>query len=217
MTDVRGERLEYRYRALIERNRKLIHGQRVLDLGSHDGRWMLAALDAGARHAVGIEGRQELVDRARLTFREYRVPEDRYELIVGDCLTRLAELDRGAFDTVFCFGFLYHTLHQYDLLDAITALEPSTLLIDSRVVPIDEAAIFLAFNNPRLEGAAIARVPEESEVLVGVPTTLALLLMLDHLGWRAEVLETLPPVTPEGEGVRDYCEARRITIVAART
>ncbi len=216
-TDVRGERLEYRYRALIERNRKLIHGRRVLDLGSHDGRWMLAALDVGARHVVGIEGRQELVDRARSTFREYQVPNDRYEFIVGDCLTRVAELDPGAVDTVFCFGFLYHTLNQYELLRTVTEREPSTLLIDSRVVPVDEAAIFLAFNDPRLEGAAIARVPGEEKVLVGVPTPLTLLLMLDHLGWRAHVLETLPPATPEGEGIRDYCERRRITIVASRT
>lgn len=216
-TDVHGERLEYRYRALIERNRTLIHARTVLDLGSHDGRWMLAALHVGARHVVGIEGRQELVDRARSTFREYRVPDDRYEFIVGDCLTRIAELDPGAFDTVFCFGLLYHTLDQYHLLHAITALEPATLLIDSRVVPIDEAAIFLAFDDPRLEGAAIARAPGDEKVLVGVPTTLTLLLMLDHLGWRSEVLETLRPTTRVGAGIRDYREGRRITIVASRT
>jgi predicted nicotinamide N-methyase len=34
------------------RNRALIHGRRVLDLASHDGCWMLAALDVGARHVV---------------------------------------------------------------------------------------------------------------------------------------------------------------------
>jgi len=67
-TDVRGERLEYRYRALIERNGELIRGKRVLDLGSHDGRWMLAALDAGARHVVGIEGRQQLIGQGPFDF-----------------------------------------------------------------------------------------------------------------------------------------------------
>lgn len=215
-TDVRGERLEYRYRALIERHREFIQGKRVLDLGSHDGRWMLAALDAGAEHVVGIEGRPGLVDAARVTFRDYQVAEHRYELILGDCLTQVQAFETGSFDTVFCFGFLYHTLHHYDLLRAITRVEPATLLIDSRVVPVDEPAIFLAFNDPSLEGAAIAQQPGEGQVIVGVPTAMTLLLMLDHLGWHARVQDTLPPGTLEGEGVRDYCEGRRVGIVATR-
>jgi len=101
------------------------------------------------------------LDRARSTFQAYGV----------------AEVRSGYFDTVFCFGFLYHTLNQYDLLRAITALEPSTLLLDSRVVPFDEPAIFLAFNDSRLEGGAIPRSLAEDTVLVGVPTVPALLTM----------------------------------------
>jgi 2-polyprenyl-3-methyl-5-hydroxy-6-metoxy-1,4-benzoquinol methylase len=215
-TDVRGERLEYRYRALIERNRAVISGKRVLDLASHDGRWMLAALDAGAVHVAGIEGRAELVERSRSTFHGYEVAEERYALIAGDCLRCLQDVPPGAFDTVFCFGFLYHTLQHYELLRAITLVEPATLLIDSRVVPIDEPAIWLAANDTRLEGAAIGRVPGEETVLVGVPTRGALLLMLNHLRWHAEVQPILPPASPEGEGVRDYCEGRRVNIVATR-
>jgi len=214
-TDVRGERLEYRYRALIERNHGVISGKRVLDLASHDGRWMLAALDAGAVHVAGIEGRPELIERSRSTFHHYQVAKDRYELIAGDCLRCLQEIPRGTFDTVFCFGFLYHTLQHYDLLRAITLVEPSTLLIDSRVVPIDEPAILLAWNNPRLEGAAIGD-PGEEKVLIGVPTKVALVMMLDQLGWHTEVQAMLPPAAPEGEGVRDYCEGRRVNILASR-
>ena len=177
---------------------------------------MLAALDAGAVYVAGIEGRPELIERSRSTFHHYRVAEDRYQLIAGDCLTCLQEIPTGSFDTVFCFGFLYHTLRHYDLLWAITLIEPTTLLIDSRVVPIDEPAILLAWNDPRLEGAAVCEDPGDERVLVGVPTKVALLMMLDRLGWQTEVQAMLPPAAPEGEGVRDYCEGRRVNILASR-
>lgn len=213
-TDVRGERLEYRYQALIVRNSEFIRGGRVLDLASHDGRWTLAALDSGATHVTGIEGRSELVEKALVTFHAYDVPSDRFTFITGDCLKVLENLGSETFDTVFCFGFLYHTRYHYDILQAITRLHPSTLLIDCRVVPLDEPAIYLAFNDPSLEGAAIAQAPGEAEVLVGIPTLNALLVMLDHLGWRTFVQPTLPPKTRAAEGVRDYSEGRRYGLVA---
>lgn len=215
-TDVRGERLVYRYRALIKPNRKAIRGKRVLDLASHDGRWSLAALDLGASHVTGIEGRPELVKKAESTLAAYHIGGDRYRFIVGDCLNQMADFSPGTFDTVFCFGFLYHTLNHYDLLRTITKLEPATLLIDSRVVPIEEPAIFLAFNDPNLEGAAISHTDSEKTVLVGVPTVPALLLMLQHLGWESVVQPPPTPETPDEDGIRDYCRGRRVCIIATR-
>jgi SAM-dependent methyltransferase len=215
--DGRGERLQYRYRALIERNLGVIRGRRVLDLASHDGRWTVAALDAGAIHVTGIEGRGALIQRAIATLEAYGFRRDRYDFLEGDCLNRLEQLDPGSFDTVFCFGFLYHTLRQYDLLSGITELEPDTLLIDSRVVAMKEPAIFVAYNDTRLEGAAIATRQGADTVLVGIPTAAALYHMLDHLGWQVTVQETLHPQTPDGDGIRDYCEGRRLGILATRS
>ena len=57
-------RLNARYQALIESNRDIIEGGRILDIASHDGRWSFAALHAGAEHVVGIEARSGLVERA---------------------------------------------------------------------------------------------------------------------------------------------------------
>lgn len=47
-TGVDGKRLNHRYRAIIENQRDAFSNAKVLDLASHDGRWSLAALDAGA-------------------------------------------------------------------------------------------------------------------------------------------------------------------------
>lgn len=216
MTGVRGERLEYRYRALIERNVDVIRDCRVLDLASHDGRWTLAALDAGAFHVTGIEGRESLVARAAATLEAYGFAPHQHHLLHGDCLAQLARLDVGSFDTVFCFGFLYHTLRQFDLLRAITELQPHTLLIDSRVVPRGEPAIVLAYDDSSLEGAAIRSGDAPHPVLVGIPTPAAILQMLDHLGWRVTVQEPLSSNTPDWDGIRDYRCGRRLSLRATR-
>lgn len=55
-------RLNARYEAIIENNLRLIRGKRILDLGSHDGSWSFAAIEAGANHVLGVEPRPELVD-----------------------------------------------------------------------------------------------------------------------------------------------------------
>ena len=63
-TGVWRDRLVGRYEAIIERNRACFDGARVLDIASHDGRWSLAALDAGAQHVTGIEIRESLVAKS---------------------------------------------------------------------------------------------------------------------------------------------------------
>jgi len=215
-TDTRGERLDYRHRALVTRTRAVIEGRRVLDLASHDGRWSFAALCAGARHVTGIEGKPYLVDNARETFAHYEVPAERHDFVVGDCLATLPTLQRGAFDTVFCFGFLYHTMHHWDLLRAITALGPSVLLIDSVFVLDDRAAIVLGYDDWRLEGAALPESSDEARTLVGVPTPRGLQVMLDQLGWESRFLPNPEPTTPQWEGITDYQSGRRKALVAWR-
>jgi 2-polyprenyl-3-methyl-5-hydroxy-6-metoxy-1,4-benzoquinol methylase len=215
-TDTRGERLDYRHRALITRNRAVIEGRRVLDLASHDGRWSFAALCSGASHVTGVEGKPYLVDNARETFAHYEVPAERHRLLVGDCLTTLPSLPRGAFDTVLCFGFLYHTLHHYDLLRGITALGPSVLLIDSVFVLDERAAIVLGYDDHNLEGAALPESTSDERTLVGIPTPRGLQVMLEQLGWHSRFLPNPEPATPQWQGVTDYQSGRRKALVAWR-
>lgn len=216
-TDTRGERLEYRHRALIERNRAVIEDRRVLDLASHDGRWSFAALCAGARHVTGVEGKPYLVENARETFAQYDVPAERHAFVEGDCLATLAELPHGAFDTVFCFGFLYHTLHHWDLLRAITELGPSALIIDSTFVADDRPAIFFGHDDWSLEGAALPQRPDKERTLVGVPTPRGLEVILAQLGWECRFLPNPEPATPDWQGVADYQKGRRKVVVAWRS
>ena len=77
-------RLNLRHEAMIEPNRDILAGARVIDLASHDGRWSFAAHEAGAAHVTGVEARRPMVEAARRTFAGYGVPSDRYTFIRGD-------------------------------------------------------------------------------------------------------------------------------------
>jgi len=48
-TAARPDRLNDRYRAIIDFNRGIIQGSTILDIASHDGRWSFAAIKSGAR------------------------------------------------------------------------------------------------------------------------------------------------------------------------
>jgi 2-polyprenyl-3-methyl-5-hydroxy-6-metoxy-1,4-benzoquinol methylase len=214
-TDTFGLRLEHRYQALIERQARLLKGARVLDLASHDGRWSFAALENGAASVTGIEGRPELIARAEESLRAYGVEESRYRFLQGDCLERVRALEPDQFDVIFCFGFLYHTLQHYDLLRALTALRSRALIIDSRLVKSDAAAIMLGFDDTSLEGASIPQQTGEAHALVGFLTTRALELMLDHLGWSFEYLDW--SAVSDWSGVEDYRDRKRFTLIARRS
>src|SRR5262245_21272680 len=73
-TKLKPNRFVQRYQAIIHMNKEAFLGARVLDLASHDGRWSMAALDAGAQYIEGVEGRLELVARSFETFKHYEVP-----------------------------------------------------------------------------------------------------------------------------------------------
>src|SRR4051795_7628198 len=58
-------RLNLRHEAIFGEDGDLFAGARVLDVASHDGRWSLAALEAGAASVLGIEARPDLVANAK--------------------------------------------------------------------------------------------------------------------------------------------------------
>ena len=70
-TGVAGQRLEYRYKAIIGNQKNYFKNAKVLDLASHDGRWSLASLEAGASKVVGIEGRENLVEKSNKILEKY--------------------------------------------------------------------------------------------------------------------------------------------------
>lgn len=215
-TAVTRHRLHLRHLAMIEANRELLQGARVLDLASHDGRWSFAALQAGAEHVIGLEARAELVSNARNTFMEYGVPEERYEFVRGDLFRLLKHRDFEV-DVVLCLGFMYHTLRYPDLLRGIAAARPRHCLIDTKVILDDKPLVHVLVDkagvqsNGARDGASHGR-----NVLAGWPSMPALRLMLDAYDFDIEDEYDWPRLLadhPEKlRGLGDYVTGNRVTL-----
>ena len=94
---------------MIESNRDIISGCRVLvSLPPMMAAGSFAAAQSGASYVLGIEARPHLVAAAREHLL-HRPVSTRIEFLIGDVMSKLPRLSE-AFDTVFCFGFLYHMI-----------------------------------------------------------------------------------------------------------
>ena len=131
-TGVKPERLDYRYQAIIERNKELIDGARILDLASHDGRWSFAALRNGAAYVKGIEGNPKLVEAAFENMKHFDVPREQYDFVQGDLHEAVREVEPESFDGIFCLGFLAHTPHHMFLLEQFERIRPLFMVLDTR-------------------------------------------------------------------------------------
>jgi 2-polyprenyl-3-methyl-5-hydroxy-6-metoxy-1,4-benzoquinol methylase len=179
------DRLNQRHRALIESNGDVIAGRRILDMASHDGRWTLAAHKAGAKHVLGIEARSHLIEAAHSNMSEYGVPGDQVEFRQGDVLAELDRLESGSFDTVFCFGFLYHTIDHMPLFRKIARLRPTNLVIDT-AISIRPANI-IEIRDEQIDEESAGAVGEPgspARTVIGKPTKSALELMLKAAGFQ---------------------------------
>ncbi len=189
-------RLAKRHTVLIEQQSDLIAGKRVLDIASHDGRWSFAALKAGASHVTGIELCPELVSTAESTFKQYGIPKTDYRFMTGDFFDVAPKLE-GHFDTVFLFGFLYHTLKHAELFYNISRLKPGTIIVDTRVALVP---------GPYIE---IKKDPAP----VGYPTVDAVSMILSYLGYGSEIVDWQPYLGDNCDGVHDYASGTRVTII----
>lgn len=200
-TRIGPRRSNFRYQALIEANLESVRGKRVLDIACQNGAWTFAALAAGAAQVTGIEARPEQVERAKAAMTDYSVSPQRYEFVVGDVHDVVGRLRVGSFDTIFCFGFLYHTMHHMALLSAFANLRPETIVIDSLVETDRRSVIRLAEEITTRAGNAVGnpgRNPD-NRALVGTPSRLALEWMLRHVGYP-----TIEYYDWYGQGIEDW-------------
>lgn len=212
-------RLNLRHEAVITENRDILAGARVLDIASHDGRWSMAALEAGAASVEGIEARPDLIEHATKNLRGYGVDETRFRFIEGDVFEVLAR-ENVEVDVVLCLGFFYHTLRHNELFTRMRQTGARYLVLDTEVHRSDETVIRIASEHVGREGNAVADEFSFGDiVLTGRPSMSALRLLAEGHGFTMENLadwDGLLRDNPQADQVRDYRIGRRISVTFRR-
>ncbi len=216
-TATSATRLNLRHQAMIESNRDILEGARVLDLASHDGRWSFAALQAGASHVTGVEARGRLVRNSRATFADYGIPSRSYRFMRGDMFKVLRD-EKLDVDVVMCLGFMYHTIRYAELLRGMRDANPKYLIIDTKVTLDDRPVIELRRNATAAESnAARDEVSHGDLALAGWPSVPALEMMLGVYDFEVEERFDWPSLIgsqPQGtiRALRDYHTGNRVTL-----
>ena len=216
-------RLNARYEALIDRHRTWITGKRVLDVGSHDGRWAFAALSCGATHVVGIEPRPELVAAAEDNLLAYGVSPSRFSFYIGSVeqVMRNAELQ---VETALVFGVLYHLHDHVGLFQMLRGSGADTLIIDTALSPDHSEAKWYSrtvalLTEPvdNVMNAASELFPGSGKAIVSHPSRAAVRFLAEQFEFVSTEVDWPPFLETWGtDGLSDYAEDKRTTFVLHR-
>jgi len=197
-------RMNKRFEALIEPFRSDIEGSKVLDLASHDGRWCYAFAGAGAASVVGIEGRQEMVDK----FGDYPDADLRakIELRVGDLFEGMeAAIKAGeTYDVVGVFGILYHVMDHFRLFQLVRKLQPKLVIVDSEFMLRPAPMMMLKTERTSNVLNAIPQFDGQERAIKAVPSFKAMDRMAEALAFETEWVDWEARALTDRRGVSDY-------------
>ncbi|MBD3804119.1 MAG: class I SAM-dependent methyltransferase [Thioclava sp.] len=183
------ERMNLRHRMIIKPLEAEIEGKRVLDLAAHDGRWAYAFAAAGAREVIGIEGRQELIDR----FEEFPRAHlrEKVKLVCDDIYDGMQKLiDAGEkFDVVGVLGILYHVMDHFRLFQLVRKLGPELVIVDSEFAQRPGPVILLMRERTDNELNSIPQIEGQEKALIGIPSFPAMEAMADMLDYDCHWLD----------------------------
>jgi len=177
-------RLNQRYKAIIDWNKSYIAKRSVLDIASHDGRWAFAALKARAQHVTCVEPRESHIKWIHANMKENGANLSDYTVIQGDIHAELEKFKERQFDMVFCLGFFYHTLEHGSILRHLKRIQPDYMVFDTRISQGQEKAILLHWE--RSDHGLMAYDSHNNNYLCGVPTQAALEDMFKWCGYSWE-------------------------------
>jgi SAM-dependent methyltransferase len=210
-------RLNSRWRAIIGWNREILTGRRVMDLGSHDGRWSFAALKAGAAHVIGVEARPHLAEKAAENFKYYGATASSYEMRTGDAVEALRATKAGTIDVLLCLGFFYHTMEHMRIVLEARRIGVEYIVIDTGISGAKEPIVALIFESVSDTRNSIDYGSTGSErILVGAPSRSGLGAMLEYAGYGVEYFDWRHNRVDDWKDLPDYAADLRVTARACR-
>lgn len=193
-----------RFHALIDPYRGDIEGAKVLDLASHDGRWCYAFAGAGAASVVGIEGRQDMIDK----FVDYPDADLRakVELRTGDLFDGMeAAIENGeTYEVVGVFGILYHVMDHFRLFQLVRKLQPKLVIVDSEFMLRPAPIMMLRTEDTSNVLNAIPQFEGQERAIKAVPSFKAMEFIATSLGFETTWTDWDARAKDDRRGVGDY-------------
>jgi tRNA (mo5U34)-methyltransferase len=197
------QRRRYFFQPLLELYGGTLQGRRVLDLGCNAGFFSLLALQAGAEHVLGIDGRQAAIEQAKLVFEAKGVDPSRYRFEHANVFEWEPE---GAVDIALCLGLLDHVSRPMELFALIARAQADTVVIDTEISRARSSVFEVSsLYDPR-------SVVDHRLVLI--PSRQAVLELAYEFGYTAVALA---PNFSDYAGLADYRDQRRLAFICSRS
>jgi hypothetical protein len=196
------QRRRYFFDALLRVTGGSLQGRRVLDLGCNAGYWSLQAIEAGADFVLGVDGREEYVEQAKLVFEAKSVDPARYRFEQANIFEHRFQ---ESFDVVLCLGLLSVVSKPVALFELMTGVGAKLIVIDTGISPVLRSGFF-----------EVSRLVEPRNAvdytMVLVPTRDAVDDLAGQFGY-----ETVPLALNIGDetGMDDYLSRRRLAFICS--
>jgi LPS sulfotransferase NodH len=201
------------FKVIVEQNRMLFEDARVLEFPSGDGRWGLAALDAGAAHVVGVETLPRLAAKAARTFADFGVNRELYEFVNADIFAAVGCFEPESFDLIMCRFFERFDPHR--CFRQLHRLRPRFVILDTAVAPGRGPILRFALRMPELAGATAMRQDSDSGSgsIVATPSNDLVAFMCNFFGFRCDSIDWQGMAITDWTGLHDYERGRRRSYV----
>ncbi len=159
-------------------------GAKVLDIACNDGFYGFDLLKRGASSLVGLEARDDALQRARLIKDHFEFHQA--EFVQANVQTYdLKSLPGAPFDLVLFYGILYHLSNPVETLKAIAEVTEKQLSIQTFVTGDEDPVLRLWTENLVLPGAGMQTVALN-------PSQSAVAWMLEYAGFDL-IVRVCPP------------------------
>jgi LPS sulfotransferase NodH/SAM-dependent methyltransferase len=200
------------FKVIVEQNLSIFENARVLDFPSIDGRWSLAALDAGAACVVGVEPLPRLAARAARTFAELDISQNLYQFINADVYSALASFEPEAFDLIMCVRFLERfDLHR--IFQQLRRLRPRFVILDTGIAPGRGPILRFALRMPEIAGSNVVRQHSGTGNLIATPSEDLVAFMCDAYGFHFHRIDWHAVGITDWIGVHEYERGQRGTFL----
>lgn len=207
-------RLKFRYKNIIESIS--YKNKSVLDLGSHDGRWSFAALDAGASSVVGVEYNEDLIHKAESVKKKYQWENARF--IKDDNISFLEKND-FKYDIILCCGIFYHTLKHLEYFKYMSSSFNECIILDTQIWPTRDPMIHIQLESSSWDGNGYRNIGQDilvnnspKNILTGIPSEPYINMLAEGFGLTIEKLDYTKEIIDQHKLV-DYTMKQRYVYI----